>query len=122
MFANGSYATIWEIKKEEANYADVKISTSKKNKNGEYEQDFGGIVRFVGDAKNVVLGKQAKDRVKIIECAISNKYDKDKKTTYWNPVVFKCEDANGGTTTTKQENTAKTTSASEDMMDQELPF
>ena len=47
---------------------------------------------------------------------------KTKKTTYWNPVVFKCEDANGGTTTTKQENTAKTTSASEDMMDQELPF
>lgn len=122
MFANGSYATIWEIKREETNYADVKISTSKKNKDGKYEQDFGGIVRFVGDAKAVVVGKQPKDRIKIVECAISNKYDGEKKTTYWNPVVFKCEDANGGSATVKTAKVETISTPADDMMGQDLPF
>ena len=121
MFANGSYATIWEVKREEATYADVKISTSRKNREGNYEQDFGGIVRFVGDAKNVVIGKQPKSRIKIVECAISNKYDKDKNTTYWNPVVFKCEDANGGSAPAKTTKAEPATPA-DDMMGQDLPF
>ena len=120
MFANGSYATIWEIKKEETNYIDVQISTSKKV-NGAYEQDFGGIVRFVGDAKNVVASKKPKDRIKIVECGVSNKYSKEKKTTYWNPVVFKCEDVGGAVTQAKQ-TAAKASDTQEDMMGDELPF
>lgn len=122
MFANGSYATIWEVRKVEANYADVQISTSKKV-NGNYEQDFGGIVRFVGEAKNIVSGKKAKDRIKILECGITNKYVKDKNVTYWNPVVFKCEDANSnsGTKTNAKPETSKADDEPVDMND-DLPF
>lgn len=119
MFANGSYVTVWEVKRVEDNYADVQISTSRKV-NGSYEQDFGAIVRFVGEAKNVVVNKKAKEKVRIIECAVSNKYNKEKKVTYWNPVVFKCEDVNGGAKQTKP--VTETTDDDSVDMNAELPF
>lgn len=121
MFANNSYVTIWDIKKVEPNYIDAQISTSRKV-NGTYEQDFGGIVRFVGEAKTVVENKKPKDRVKILECGVSNKYNKEKKTTYWNLVVFKCEDANNNNTSqpAKKQETAESNDM--DMMNSDLPF
>lgn len=101
-FRNGAYATIWEVKDGKGNYADVRISISKKNKQtNEYETDFNGFVRFIGDAGKKVKNYKEKDRVKLGDCDVTNHYDKEKRVTYTNCAVFSFEDSessggNGG--------------------------
>ena len=92
MFSNGSYATIWEIKEIKDKYSNIRISTSVKNKETDkYEEDFGGFVRMVGQAHQQLQYMSERDRFMIIRCGVSNKYDKEKKQTYWNCVVFEIE-------------------------------
>ena len=92
MFSVGAYAKIWEIKAINANYSDIRISTSKKDKNtGEYTQDFGGYVRMVGQAHEQMSYLSEKDSFKIVRCGVENRYDKEKKTTYNNFVIFEIE-------------------------------
>lgn len=89
MFANGSYAKLWEIKSIGEKFSDVRISTSVKNKKtDEYEQDFGSFVRMVGQAHKQMEYLKDGDRFQIVRCGVTNKYDKEKKVTYWNCVIF----------------------------------
>ena len=97
-FRNGSYATIWEIKKGTGNYTDVRISTSRKDKQtDEYVTDFSGFVRLIGDAHKNAGSLGEKSRIKIGDCAVTNSYDKEKKVTYTNFQVFSFEMADGST-------------------------
>ena len=91
MFSAGSFAKVWEIKRLEEKYADVRISTSSKNANGDYEQDFGGFVRMVGKARKDMEYVHENDSIKIVRCGVTNKYDKEKKVTYTNYTVFEIE-------------------------------
>jgi len=92
MFSAGSYAKIWEIKAINANYSDIRISTSKKDKEtGEYKQDFGGYVRMVGKAHEQMNYLYEGDKFKIVRCGVENHYDKAKKVTYNNFVIFEAE-------------------------------
>lgn len=92
-FRNGAYATVWEVKEGKGNYLDVRLSTSKKNKTTEqYETDFSGFVRFIGDAAKDGTKLKEKDRIKIRECEVTNHYDKEKKVTYTNFAVFSFEE------------------------------
>lgn len=92
MFAAGSYAKIWEIKRKEEKYTDIRISTSKKDKEtGKYSQDFGGFVRMVGQAHEAMDHLETEDSFKIIRCGVENRYDKENKTTYTNFVIFEVE-------------------------------
>ena len=95
MFSVNSWAKIWEIKAINDKYSDIRISTSQKDKATEkYEQDFGAFVRMVGQAHQQVQYLSEGDRFKILKCGVTNKYDKEKKTTYTNYVIFeiKAED------------------------------
>lgn len=67
-----------------------RISINRKNKNtGEYEQDFGGFVSFIGTAcASKALRLKEKDRIKLGDVDVSNRYDKEKKVTYTNFNVF----------------------------------
>ena len=88
-FRNNSYATIWEVKPS-ANYTDVRLSTSHKKPNtnpAEYETDFSGYVRFIGDAHKMAAGLRQRDRIKLDEVAATNTYNKEKNITYYN---FQC--------------------------------
>ena len=81
-FRKDSYATVWEVKKGNGNYSDVRLSTSKKNKQtDEYVTDFSGFVRFVGTAHQNAGALKEKDRIKIGDCEVTNSYDKEKKVT-----------------------------------------
>ena len=40
-FRNGSYATVWQVDGMSPSMTKVRLSISKKNKDGIYEQDFG---------------------------------------------------------------------------------
>ena len=92
MFSAGSYAKIWEVKAINKNYSDIRISTSKKDKEtGNYTQDFGGFVRMVGQAHAQMSYLDEGDRFKIVRCGVENKYDKEKKVTYNNFIIFEVE-------------------------------
>ena len=88
-FRIDAYAKVWEVE-DKGNYSEAKISISKKNKQtNEYETDFQSKVRFVGQAHTCKV--KANDRIKIKACDVSNKYDKEKKITYTNYVIFEIE-------------------------------
>lgn len=91
MFANGSYAKVWEIRpSENGKTKTVRMSTSTKNQQTqEYEQDFGGFVRLVGKANKVDL--KVGDKVKLISVGVTNKYVKERNTTYTNFTCFELE-------------------------------
>ena len=92
MFSVGSWAKIWDIKEIKDKYSEVRISTSIKNKNtNEYEQDFGGYVRMVGQAHQQLQYLSNGDRFKIVRCGVTNKYNKETKQTYTNYVVFEMD-------------------------------
>lgn len=87
-FRTGAYAKVWEVKPVFDTNTKCRISISRKNKDGEYEQDFSGFVAFVGTAaaKKAACLKEG-DRIKLGDVDMTTKYDKEKDTTYYN---FKC--------------------------------
>lgn len=90
MFGTGSYATIWKVENK-GNYDVCQLSTQKKNKEtGNYETDFAEQgVRFVGKAHG--FHPQEKQRIKITNCGVTNKYNKETKRKYYTFVVFDYE-------------------------------
>lgn len=91
MFSAGSYAHVWDIKRIEEKYIDMRISTSKKLEDGSYKQDFGGFVRLVGKARSNGEYLNEGDNFKIVRCGVENSYDQEKKQTYTNYIVFEIE-------------------------------
>lgn len=75
-FSVGNYAKIKEVKEVKDNYSVVKLSFSKKNKaTNEYETNFIGVARFIGNAH---LQKPMVDqKIKITACDVTNCYYKD---------------------------------------------
>lgn len=91
-FRTGAYATVWDVRPGQGNFVDVRISTSRKDREtGKFVQDFGGYVRFVGNAANEASTLKERDRIRIGECDVSNRYDRDKNITYTNCAVFDFE-------------------------------
>lgn len=89
MFQNNTYAKIWSVE-DKGNYTVCQISTSKKDKQtGKYETDFADKVRFVGKAHG--QKPQAEQKIKLLNTAVSNHYDKERKKTYYSFVVFDYE-------------------------------
>lgn len=97
-FKNNCYATIWANKNTQQivdkyeKYAIVSITTSKKNAStGNYEKDFSGKVRFIGNAFTKIKELQLaeKDRLKLLEVETTNKYDKEAGQNY---ITYICWD------------------------------
>lgn len=95
-FRNNAYATVWDIKpvvKEDGSFAactDVRLSTSRKKPNTnppEYETDFSGFVRFIGDAHKMAAGLRQRDRIRLDEVSATNTYYKETGKIYYN---FQC--------------------------------
>lgn len=115
-YGTGKFVTVWKIDAKDK-YSDVQISGSSKNKEGKYETDFTAIARFIGHAHNKLSQIKVKDLIKLVECEVKNKYDKEKKViTYTNYAVFDFEPYNANSTTPP----AKTKKPDE--IDEDLPF
>lgn len=80
-FREKAFATIWSTEPISDTLTKARISVSRKNKqSGEYETDFSGFVSFIGTAaakKSACL--KEKDRIRLGDVDVSNKYDKEKK-------------------------------------------
>lgn len=92
-FRSGAWVKIWKIERGERS-TKVRISISKKDKSsGEYVQDFNGYVTLAGTAHKQAVSLAEGDRACIGECDVSNKYDKEKKVTYTNFVIYSFKDS-----------------------------
>ena len=89
-FRQGSFCTCWQITPGPGNFTKVRLSTSRKNKEtGEYEQDFSGYVMMIGHAHAKAQKLKERDRIRLGEVDVSNRYDKERQKEYTD---FKCFD------------------------------
>lgn len=123
-FRNDCYAKVWEIKQRAEKYTDAKISVSKKNKQTEqYETEFSGVVRFIGDAHKNAAELTENSKIKVLSCDTTNKYSKERNTNYWRCIVYDFEFTEDSPKATLHSN-----SSGDDFMgipdgiDEELPF
>lgn len=114
-FRSGAYAAVFSVKKGNGKYYDVNLTTSKKDKSsGNYNTDFRGFARFIGNAADTIAKYSGKNgspvcRIKLGDVEVTNSYNKEKDITYTNYAVFSCEiaDGNNGATTHNQKDIAK---------------
>lgn len=91
-FGTGAYATVWKIKQGNGNYTDVQLSTSYKNKQtNEYETDFSRWCRFIGEAHTKAATLKERERIKLGDCNVSNRFDKEKNQEFFTFKVFSFE-------------------------------
>lgn len=73
---NKAYCTIWDIKPSEK-YTDIRISTSEKNRDGNYVNS-NWFARCIGKAHNQIKNFEVKDRAIILSGKVTNEtYEKD---------------------------------------------
>ena len=119
------FVKVWEVENK-GNYHIVSLSTSKKNKDtNEYETDFSSkFVRFIDTAHTLASDLKKGDTIKIGSCEVTNKYDKDKNTTYTNYLVYSFE-KEGDNNNSNNQSTPKIDNSLIDIPnneDSELPF
>lgn len=92
-FRKEAYATIWSVEPIYDTLTKARISISRKNKQtGEYETDFSGFVSFIGtSAAKKAASLKEKDRIRLGDVDVTNKYNKEKNVTYTNYKIFNFE-------------------------------
>lgn len=123
MLTQGCYATVWDIKPYDKS-CDLRITTSRKGKDGKYVTDFNGYVRVLNskdnqDAVEKALKLKPRDRIHILSFGVQNTYNKEKNTNYWNIIVFDFEEA-GELPAKKEEGPAQ--EAATNGSNDDLPF
>ena len=100
-WANGAWATCWEVKSVRPTITQARISISSKDKDtGEYETVFSHFISFLGaDVAKKALSLKPKDRIRLERVGYSEVYDSaEKKVKYqnWKCYEFSTQDeANG---------------------------
>lgn len=117
------FVKVWEVENK-GNYHIVSLSTSKKNKEtNEYETDFSNkFVRFIGTAHTLAADLKKGDTIKLGSCEVTNKYDKEKNTTYTNYLVYSFEKEGGNTNNQSSTKADNSFMDIPDDADSELPF
>lgn len=92
-FRSKAFAKVWSIDLISDTLTKCRISISRRDREtGEYVQDFGGFVTFIGSAAAKKAAKlQEGDRIRLGDVDVSNVYVKEKNTTYTNFKVFSFE-------------------------------
>ena len=124
-FRNNAYATVWEVTPKTATITSARISTSRKDKETDkYETDFSGFVSFLGTAAaSKALSLKKEDRIKLLDVAVTSKYDKEQNKTYTNFNVFDFELATkGDSAQTPRTNSPKKEVDSGEVEAEDLPF
>mgnify|MGYP001027329082 FL=1 len=127
-FRNGAYATVWGVEPGKTDrYQQVRLSTSRKNKKtGQFEQDFSGFCRFIGNANEAAKKLKERDRIRILECDVTTSYNRETHTQYVNYAFFDFEPADnergGGSSYSSHGSPRENPVESSDPSDDDLPF
>lgn len=123
-FRSGAWAKVWEVTPVSDACTKIRISVSQKNKQtGEYEQDFSGFVMCAGTAvakKACALNKG--DTIKLGDCDVSTKYDKQREVTYTNFKLFSFEEDTSEKAPRVDEGEPPFTVGSGEVDDSDLPY
>ena len=129
-FRTGAYAAVWEVIPS-TNYTDVRISTSRKRKDtGEYETDFQGRVRFIGEAHKRIGQMDCTKpdrgpifRIRLGDVSATQTYDKERDKNWVNFQVYSFEEPDQNQPVSTQRAPQKfDPSISDDVEEDELPF
>lgn len=124
-FRSGAYASVWRVESISPTLTKAQLSISRKNKDGDYEQDFGSYVAFIGTAAAAKAARLTdKDRIKLGDVDVSTKYDKEKKIMYTNFKVFsfETEDEFNGTKNNAEAKAEAKNEPELEIDDSNLPF
>lgn len=96
-FRVGAYAKIWDLKQgKNGSYYVAEMSTSKKLQDGSYEQDWANkFVMLSGDATKIADSFQRGMTVRIGDCAVTNRWDKEKSIMYTNYAIYSFQTDDG---------------------------
>ena len=89
-FRKGAFATVQDVDPRSDSFTKLRISISRKDRESDsYVTDFSGYVSCVG----TLTAKKAanlteKDRIRLGDVDVTNRYDKEKGITYTNYTVF----------------------------------
>ena len=127
----GGYARVWNVE-DKGNYSVVKVSTSKKRKDGDgFETDFQtNFVRFVGEAHKLLSSINVPEKgvgIQITNCEATTPYSSETKKGYNNYVVFSFDlidgNASGGSKKASPAKSSKNKHTEADDEDSaDLPF
>lgn len=120
-FRPKAFATVWGVEPGKGNFTKVRLSVSRKNKDGEYEQDFAGFCTFIGTAHAKAAKLKERDRIQLGDTDVSTTYDSVKKKEYVNYKVFDFEYAANVTTPDGADGAVKGNPVEGDE-DEESPF
>lgn len=92
-FRNGAYATVWDIRPRSDSMTSLRVSISQKKRDSEeYEQTFGGYISVLGTSAATQAAKLSiRDRIKLGDVDVTNRYDKESNKEYTNFNVFSFE-------------------------------
>lgn len=123
-FRNGAYATVWDVKPGASNSMRCRLSVTRKDKtSGEYVQDFSGYCDFWGQASAKASRLKERDRIKLGDVDVSNRYNKEAGKEYINFKVFDFEMADSASAPTMSAPKPAASNPHEGEVDEdELPF
>ena len=88
---SGRFCKVWDIEVNDNGYAKVNLGTSRKDKEGNYiNTNWWGVV-FVGEAKEFGANLTKGDVIEVVSGQLENVYNKEKKVSYFNMVVFEAK-------------------------------
>lgn len=94
-FKQGAYAKVWSVEPgESGKFTKARISISRKNQEGVYEQEFADFLTLIGEA-NAKARKSLKvgDVIKLGGTDVTTRYNKETKKQFTNFLVFSYEPA-----------------------------
>ena len=89
--SRGFWAKVWKVENC-GNYTQLQISTSKKDKDGNYVKDYSGFVRLIGHAHNKAKEISDGDSIKVSNFELTNKYVQARGMTYTNVAIFEIDE------------------------------
>lgn len=92
-FRTGAFCKVWRVEPVSDTKTRLRVSINRKNRNGEYEQDFSGFITAVGSAAASHAAKLKEgDRIKLGDVDVTTFYSKEKEREYTTFKVFSFED------------------------------
>jgi len=123
-FRKDSYATVWEVKPRSDTMTSARISINRKDKQtDQYVQDWGGFVAFIGTSCAQKAARlRVKDRIKLGDVDVTNKYDPEKKVEYTNFNIYSFEMADSPGSQPGSRPAQASRAVDEGEMSDDLPF